>query len=248
MNPYSLKDKTFLITGASGGIGRACAIAASYLDAKVIITGRNENRLNETFTLLNGNNHQKFTTDLATEEGISSIVNGISNIDGIVHSSGIVKANPVRFIREEEMNEIFQVNYQSPVMLTNDLLKQKKINKSGSIVFISSISSHFAYKGGALYTGSKAALNAFSKVLALELSQQKIRSNVILSAMVRTNIFSQAEQAISKELMEEHGKQYPLGFGEPEDIANAVTFLLSNASRWITGTEIVMDGGLTAGT
>ena len=112
---------------------------------------------------------------------------------------------------------------------------------------MSSISSHFAHKGGALYSGSKAAVNAYSKTIALEYASQKIRSNVISAAMVKTPIFDEAEKAVSKEMMDKHGEHYPLGFGEPEDVANAILFLLSNAAKWITGTELVMDGGLTAG-
>ena len=127
------------------------------------------------------------------------------------------------------------------------LFKARKLNKSASIVFMSSIASFFSYKGGGLYASSKAAINTYSKTIALEFSQQKIRSNVICAAMVKTALFNDAEKVVSKEMMDKHGEHYPLGFGEPEDVANAIIFLLSDASKWITGTEIVMDGGLTAG-
>ena len=112
---------------------------------------------------------------------------------------------------------------------------------------MSSISSQFPHKGGALYSGAKAAINTYSKTIALEYAIKNIRSNVINAAMVKTPIFDEAEKAITKKMMDKHGERYPLGFGSPEDIANAIIFLLSDGSKWITGTEIKMDGGLTAG-
>jgi NAD(P)-dependent dehydrogenase (short-subunit alcohol dehydrogenase family) len=240
MNPFSLENKTILITGASGGIGSACTQQVLAMGGKVIGTSRSAPK--------NQDNFQFIEADLRDADSIERIVKETGNIDGIIHAAGMVKPLPVKFIKGADVKEMFQVNYEGPVLLTNDLLKAKKLQRGSSIVFISSISCTFAYKGGALYTGSKAALNAFSKVLALELAHQKIRSNCILAAMVRTTIYEQAEKAIGSDLMNEHAKAYPLGIGDPTDIANACCFLLSDASRWISGTELVMDGGLTAGT
>lgn len=247
MNPFSLANKTIIVTGASSGIGAQTAISASELGATVILSARNKSKLEETFSKLKGENHQIIVADLTKLEEVQELVEKVKNIDGVVHSSGIVRPFPVKFIDEKHIKEMFEINYNAPVLLMSKLFKAKKINKSASIVFMSSISSYFSHKGGALYSSSKAAINSYSKTIAIEFSQQKIRSNVVSAAMVKTAIFNEAEGVISKEMMDAHGKDYPLGFGEPEDVANAIIFLLSDASKWITGTEIVMDGGLTAG-
>ena len=247
MNPFSLENKTILVTGASSGIGAQTAISASNLGAKVILSGRNKIKLEDTLSKLTGEFHKIITADLTKKIEVEKLVIEVENVDGVVHSSGIVRPFPVKFIDEKHIEEIFEINYNAPVLLMSELFKAKKVNKSASIVFMSSISSHFSHKGGALYSGSKAAINSYSKTIALEFSQQKIRSNVITAAMVKTAIFNEAEGVISKDMMDAHGKDYPLGFGEPEDVANGIIFLLSDASKWITGTEMVMDGGLTAG-
>lgn len=247
MNPFSLENKTILITGASSGIGAKTAEVVANLGATVILTARNEERLNGVLEKLPKGEHQIILADLTDEEALKEIVNQIPNIDGIVHSSGIVKHFPVKFIGQKQIREMFANNYEAPVILTSSLLKSKKVNKGASIVFMSSVACNFPNKGGALYSGAKAAINSYSKTLALEHAPQKIRSNVILAAMVKTPLFEEAEKTVTKELMDKHGEQYPLGFGEPEDVANTIAFLLSPASKWITGTGIVMDGGLTAG-
>ncbi len=249
MNAFQLTNKKILVTGASSGIGKAISILLSQAGASLIITGRNKERLQETFNLLHkDSSHQHIAADLSSSEDIEKLVAGVSQIDGLVHSAGILKPFPIKFLTEKHFQEIHSVNYQSPVLLTASLLKSRKINDHASIVFISSVSSQYGYKGGALYTGTKAALDAFSRTLALEHAAQKIRSNTINAGMVKTKIFDQTIDIITSDMMDAHGNSYPLGFGEPEDIAHAALFLLSPASRWITGTSLVMDGGLTAGT
>ena len=246
-NPYSLKGKKILITGASSGIGRAVAFAIDAAGGEVILTARNEDRLKEIQKNLQNPGVEYYVADLTKNDQLEKLCDFLPSIDGIFHSAGIVKPCPVHFIKERQINEVFSINYIASVLLTSRLLKSKKINKGASIIFMSSISSEFTHKGGALYAGSKAALNAFSKTIALEYAHKKIRSNCILAAMVKTPIFDEAAKAITLEKMEEHGANYPLGFGEPEDVANAAVFLLSDGSRWITGTQLVMDGGLTIG-
>lgn len=247
MNPFSLRNKTILVTGASSGIGAKTAEVIANLGATVILNARNEKRLNEVFEKLSKGDHKIILGDLTDDTTIEEIVDSVPQLDGIVHSSGIVKHFPVKFIGKKHIQEMFAINYEAPVVLTSSLLKSKKVNREASVVFMSSVACNFPNKGGALYSGAKAAINSYSKTLALEHAAQKIRSNVILAAMVKTPLFDEAEKTVTKELMDKHGEQYPLGFGETEDVANTIAFLLSSASRWITGTQIVMDGGLTAG-
>jgi len=247
MNPFSLENKTILITGASSGIGAKTAEVVANQGATVILTARNKERLEEVLKKLPKGTHKIILADLTEEAEFQKLISETPNIDGIVHSSGIVKHFPVKYIGKKQIQEMFAINYEAPVVLTSSLLKSKKVNKEASIVFMSSVACNFPNKGGALYSGTKSAINSYSKTLAIENAPQKIRSNVILAAMVKTPLFEEAEKTVSKELMDKHGKQYPLGFGETEDVANTIAFLLSPASKWITGTDIVMDGGLTAG-
>lgn len=247
MNPFSLDHKTILVTGASSGIGAEACKTFAALGATIILSARNKQRLEQTFRSLKKGNHQIIEADLTQPNELQALVDQSPNLDGLVHSSGIVRPFPIKFIGQKQVDEMFGINYQGPVLLTSQLFRKKKITKGASIIFMSSISSKFPHKGGALYAGTKAALNTYSKTIALEYATQKIRSNVISAAMVKTPLFDEAEKAITKEMMDKHGAHYPLGFGSPEDIAQAMVFLLSEASKWITGTEIVMDGGLTAG-
>ncbi len=247
MSVFSVENKTILITGASSGIGAETARLLAENGATLVLSGRNKEKLNEVLQQLPTQEHQVISADLTHEEELEALVAQCPNLDGIVHSAGIVRPFPVKFIGHKQINQLFSINYSGPTVLTGRLFRTKKINAGASIVFMSSISSKFPHKGGALYSGTKAALNSFSKTIALEYASQRIRSNVISAAMVKTPLFDEAQKAISKEMMDKHGEQYPLGFGTPEDISNTMLFLLSDASRWITGTEIVMDGGLTAG-
>ncbi len=241
---FSLKDKTILITGASNGIGKAIAQLAANFQANLILTGRNEERLKAVKEGLTGD-HQMIRADLTQPEELEKLVNEIEQLDGIVHSAGIVKPLPIQFLKKNKIDEVANINFYVPVEINRLLFKQKKINKNASIVFISSISSHHPFKGGAVYTSFKAALETYSKSVALEMAHKGIRSNCIKAGLVETHIMEVTAQAASTESLENHRKQYPLGFGKPEDVANAVVFLLSDASQWMTGTNLVLDGGLT---
>jgi NAD(P)-dependent dehydrogenase (short-subunit alcohol dehydrogenase family) len=246
----SLNDKNILITGASSGIGKASAELFSNLGANVIVTARNEQNLNETFLALNTKTtHQKIVADLTRLDDIKKLVKSIeSTIDGIVHCCGKVLPVPVKFIKESQLQDVFSVNYFSAVNLISELLSQKKMNNGSSIAFISSVSTLHAYFGGAPYISSKAALEGYSKTLALELAPKKIRVNVLQPALVRTAIFENTiNAAIDEEKMCELVNSYPLGIGEPIDIANALAFFMSDNSKWITGSSLKMDGGLTLG-
>jgi NAD(P)-dependent dehydrogenase (short-subunit alcohol dehydrogenase family) len=238
-----LKNKTILVTGASSGIGRATAQLCDSLGANLIITGRNSDELNKTKSLLK-NKCDSFVADLSSEEEINQLISKLSNIDGFVHCAGMINPLPVKFLKSKHIDELFKINFSSAVLLSSGLLAAKKINENASVVFISSVSAEHPYTGGALYTASKSALEAFARGLALETSSKKIRVNTVAPALVRTKILEQSEQIYSKEEIEEIESRYPLGIGEPIDVANAIAFLLSNSSKWITGTIIHMDGGL----
>jgi NAD(P)-dependent dehydrogenase (short-subunit alcohol dehydrogenase family) len=246
MNFLNLNKKVFLITGASSGIGYDISKALHEQGAHLILTGRNKKKLELLKSELK-TNCTYIVADLTTEDGLENIINNTPTIDGIVHSAGAIKPFPVKFIKQKQIDELFNINYNAPVLLTSALLKAKKINKKASLIFISSISSNFAHKGGAIYSSTKAAINSYSKTIAIEFAPKQIRSNVIEAGMVKTPLFNLAEKAVTKELMDLHEEQYPLGFGETKDVSNTVLFLLSEVSKWITGTQIVMDGGLTAG-
>jgi NAD(P)-dependent dehydrogenase (short-subunit alcohol dehydrogenase family) len=238
-----LKNKNILITGASSGIGRASAILCDQLGANAIITGRNTEELNKTAGQLK-NKTQQLSADLSSEDEINKLVSALPDIDGFVHCAGIIQPVPIKFLAQKSIDDIFRINFNSAVLLSGQLLRQKKLNSGASVVFISSVSSHHPYTGGSLYTSSKAALESFAKGLALETAPKKIRVNTISPALVRTKIWDQAEEIYSKEEVAEIESRYPLGLGEPADIANLVAFLLGSSSKWMTGSVIQIDGGL----
>lgn len=245
-NPFSLTGKRILVTGASSGIGAQVAISASKMGATLIITGRDKIKLSSTFINLEGQGHQMVVADLKTQ--LEDIIALCDSLDGVVNSAGITKHVPIKFLDDKNFDEIFNLNYTLPVYLVNKLLKLKKINSRGSIVFISSLASMYPFKGGSFYAGAKAAIDVFSKTIAIEFAHQKIRANTLNPGMVKTPLLEGAVATITQDAMNEHEKSYPLGFGESVDVANTVIFLLSDASKWITGTNIILDGGLTAGT
>ena len=243
MNAIQLNDKFILVTGASSGIGMQTAISISNMGGKLVLTGRNKENLKHTFEQLKGEGHHVITADLLKEGERNKLIDELPMLDGIVHSAGTVNPFPIRFIDQIKLDETMNINYEIPVLLMSGIMRKKKINPKASIVFLSSVSGQHPHKGGSLYASSKAALEAFSKALALEVHLQGIRSNCVSPAMVKTAMYDVAEKGMSKEIMDEHIKQYPLGVGYPEDVANAIIFLLSDASRWITGINITLDGG-----
>lgn len=237
-----ISNKHFLISGASGGIGRACAVLLSEMGASLTITGRNQAELETTKKACSGK-VEIILANLTNASEIDLLVDDLAKIDGLIHAAGIVKPMPIKFIKPNHIQEVFDTNLNSSILLTSGLLKKKKVNPGSSFVFLSSISSQHPYLGGSLYVSSKAGLEAFVKTLALEHSIM-LRANIISPGLVRTKILEETEQATGTEEMEKYEKKYPLGFGDPEDVANACAFFLSNRSKWITGTNLTMDGGL----
>jgi len=244
-NPFSLEGKVILITGASSGIGKSIAIDCSKMGAQLILTARNKDRLNDTFKLLEGVNHKQYLADIATDIGIESLIKMLPKLDGIVHVAGIVNPKPFQFLNRQELNEIMNINFYGPTLLSNGLIREKLINKNASIVFISSISGVVcSFIGGSAYSASKGAINGIIKGMALDLASKQIRVNSIIPGMIDTGIFN--ESAISEQDLFEDRKRYPLGrYGKPEDVANGAIYLLSDASSWVTGSNLLIDGGYT---
>lgn len=245
-NPFSLEGKTILITGASSGIGRTTAIECSKMGAKVIITARNAQRLSETFSELQGEGHQQIIADLADTTSIENLVSQIDKVDGVVSNAGIANTEPIAFYKEEELETIFKTNTFSMMMLTKFLLKKKKLNKPASIVYTASIGNVYsAGVANGIYGASKCAIDGFMRTAAVELAPKGIRCNSVNPGMVETNIMTDNSR-ISTEQFEEDKKKYPLGrYGKPEDVAWAIIYLLSDASSWVTGTALKLDGGVT---
>ena len=244
-NPYSLEGKTILITGASSGIGKATAIECSKMGANVIITARNEAKLIQVMTELEGEGHQMFLCDLSKETDIDKMVSELPDVQGVINNAGYTKILPVQFINTDELHSIFQVNTVAPILLLQKLLKKKKIKKGASIVFTSSLAGlGCCTVGNSMYSATKGAISAFIRCVALELAPKKIRVNAVCPAMVDTGILDSG--TITKEQLSTELNNYPLGrFGNPSDIALAMVYLLSDASSWITGDNLVLDGGLT---
>ena len=244
-NPFSLEGKTILITGASSGIGRAAAIECSKMGAKLIITARNAERLQETLSQLEGEGHQMLLCDLSDSNAINEMVDQLPEINALVNNAGYTKLLPINFINRDDFQSILDVNTVAPIMLLQRLLKKKKLAKNSSVVFTSSmagIGSSTVANG--MYTASKGALSAFIRCAALELAPKGIRVNAVCPAMVNTNIMESG--SVSEEQLKEDLKHYPLGrYGEPNDVAYAMIYLLSDASSWVTGTNMVIDGGVT---
>jgi NAD(P)-dependent dehydrogenase (short-subunit alcohol dehydrogenase family) len=242
-NPFSLSGKTILITGASSGIGKEAAIHISQAGGTVFITGRDEERLKETFDRLEGDEHAMKVADLTAETEMDSLITDLPKLNGILHCAGIVGPLPVKFILQEHIDRMFAINYMVPVNLTGKLLRKKKVVESASILFMSTIATKNPYFGGALYSGSKAALEAYAKTLALELVGKGIRANCLMAGLVDTPMIeSPAEEAMQEEALERYVKRYPLGVGKPEDVMGAILYFLSDASRWVTGTTLILGG------
>lgn len=244
-NPFSLTGKNILITGASSGIGKKTALVTAGMGAKLHISGRNADRLTVTLNELEGEGHTIQSADLNNVQDIDTLVQSLSALDGVVLSSGITKTLPFKFINAADLDNIMQTNFSAPVLLLSKLIKFKKLNKGCSIVFVSSIGGNFiGAKGNAMYSASKGAINAIQKVLTLELAPQKIRVNNVSPGMVRTEMWENST-TFTVEQIEEDAKKYPLGYGETSDVANAIVYLLSDASKWVTGISLVLDGGFS---
>lgn len=244
LHPFSLQNKNILITGASSGIGRVIAIESAKLGAKVILTGRNTERLNDTFENLSGKGHKMIVADLNDGKQRDALIQDLPPLDGLVMNAGINKRQLTQYLKSENVELIVNTNLVSPLLLTKDLLKSKKIASEASVVFISSIAAFHSSIGDGVYSATKGAVASYAKVLALELAPRRIRVNTIQPGMVHTALTENGP--LSDDDYKKDEQKYPLGrYGRPEDVAFAAIYLLSDASAWMTGTDIKIDGGIS---
>ena len=241
-NPFSLVGKTVLVTGASSGIGRGIAVACSRMGATVVINGRNRQRLQETFVSLAEGRHQMAVADLNDQTAVRDLVETLPLLQGIVHCAGIGQRVLCKQLTETDLDVVMNTNFKSPVMLQTEILRQKKVAKAASVVFVSSIAAESPTIGNSMYSASKSALTAYANCLAVELAFRLIRVNCIMPAMVWTDLILKG--GITEEDLREDEKKYPLKrYGTPKDIANLAIYLLSDASSWMTGSNIKISGG-----
>ena len=250
-NPFSLESKTILVTGGSSGIGRATAIECAKLGATVIITARNEQRLKEVLGQLDttfGQKHQMIIADLASDEGIANVVATVPVLDGVASNAGIVvELVPIKFLKNDVMEQTLNLNTLSHAKLARDLFKKKKLNRGASYVFTSSAGGVNAFMvGNSAYGMSKAAINAFSKYCAVDFATRQIRCNSVCPGMIKTPMTAPTGEVSEEDYQEDIKKHYLLGrYGEPEEVARTIVFLLSDASSFITGVSIMVDGGVS---
>ncbi|GAB7564150.1 SDR family oxidoreductase [Methylobacillus methanolivorans] len=238
INPFSLEGKTILVTGASSGLGQHIAVRCAARGARMIITGRNQERLQASYDQLQGEGHIQVLADLTSEEDRHRLVSVIPTLNGLMHCAGMQKHCPVRQLSEQLMTDMYRINFLAPVMLTQRLLQANAIAPQGSILFMLSTAAHSGTRGLAPYSAMKSGLIGMIKCLALEQAKRKIRVNGISPSAIATPMWD-AHQA----QLEEQKARHPLGLGTPDDVANGVIYMLSDASRWVTGTSLVMDGG-----
>lgn len=250
-NIYSLHSRNVLITGASSGIGRQCAISCSRMGARLILIGLEPDKLEQTVEQLDGTGHMFFAQDITEYEKLDQIikesVEKTGPIHGYIHSAGIEMSRPLKVLKPENFEKVIAVNAIAAFEIIRILSKMKNLPSEGaSYIMISSVMGVLGDVGNTAYCSSKGALLSAGKAIALELAPKKVRVNCILPGVVETEMSKQLFLTISEESKKSILKMHPLGLGKPEDVANSCIFLLSDASRWITGTNFFVDGGYSA--
>lgn len=244
-NKFELKDKIFLITGATSGIGYATVRLLFDMGCKVYAIGRNEKVLDE-LTILGNGRIVSIRADLMVTDSLNIIADKVyEKIHGFVHSAGVVKSMPLNFITQEYLDSERKLNYDVFLFLVKLLVKKRKFHVNASIVPLSSIVAHYGMNGLAVYSATKGAMVSTVRVFAKELAAQRIRVNSISPGMVRTEMVDRFANDVTNEALLIDEKKYPLGYGKPIDVAYSVAFLLSDASSWMTGQDIILDGGRT---
>lgn len=238
-NPFELRGKRVLVTGASSGIGRAIAIASAEAGATLVLSGRDDARLRETLDLLDGEGHRAVAADLTDPQQLAALVEQTGQIDGVVHGAGVDGVMPVRMLRKSFLDTVAATNFQAPILLTQQLLYKKNLRDGGSIVFLSSIAAHTGTVGVGPYSSSKSALEGIMRCLALEVAKRAIRVNALAPGLVNTPLINKDHA-----WLEEKSAMYPWGIGDPNDVAYAAVYFLCDGSRKVTGTSFHLDGGI----
>lgn len=244
-NPFSLEGKRILVTGAASGIGRSVSVEASKMGATLVLVDLNEERMQDTLNMLDGEGHRILAADLTKSVSLEGIASQIDSLDGLVNCAGIGLTLPFKFCGEEELKRVMAINFFAPVLLTQTLVKKKKINKNASIVYMASIDGTVTgHIGNSIYSASKGAILGSARSQALELASRGIRVNCISPARVNTPLIKRDN--ISEEQVKANMELYPFKrYAEPEEIAFYVIYLLSDASTYTTGSNLVIDGGFT---
>lgn len=251
-NPFNLENKVIIVTGASSGIGAQCAIDCSKMGAKVVLVARNEERLLHTLSQMEGKGHLVLPLDLSLSKDLKEIVKDVvskmGQINGVVNCAGMSSVTPLKLVTGELLDLFFRTNVYSAINLSKEITRVGNYDKEGgcSIIFLSSIMGLVGEKCKTLYSATKGALIAATRSMACELAKNKVRVNVVSPGAIETPINAKlphmADPALRKELEDKH----LLGLGECSDISNACIYLLSDAARWVTGQNLVVDGGYTA--
>lgn len=239
---FGLEGKTILVTGASSGIGAATAVLCARLGARLIISGRNEERLNATLSALSGSGHLAVVGDLTEPETRQRLLEAADGYDGFASCAGIAALVPFRMAAEKHLQQMLAVNYLAPITLTQQLLFKRRLREGGSLVYVSALSARACPQAAAGYAASKAALEAAVRALGLEQAKQRIRANCIAPGYVDTPMLSGLSS--SADMADKIGLT-PLGRIDPQDVAQGAVYLLSHASRWITRTTLTIDGGIS---
>lgn len=248
-NPFSLRGKKIIVTGASSGIGRQCAIDCSRMGATVIMIARNEERLASALSQTEGEGHISFSVDLTDFQIIpnlvESIVAKVGKVDGLINCAGISTTLPLKLMSPEKLDEFFNANVYSAIELTREVVKLRNLNSDGSIIFLSSVMGSVGESGKSLYSMTKGALVAAARSLACEYAKRHIRVNCISPGAILTPINEKLPHMSDLEQRKILEDKHLLGLGRTSDISSACIYLLSDASRWITGQNLIVDGGYT---
>lgn len=240
-------QKVILITGGSSGIGRAVANQVAEEGGRVCVVARDRAKIGSTIRGLRGTDHVGISWDLNETDTLEQLALDVNSrvgpLDGIVHAAGKYQANPLRTTSNSDVQQLFGLNVFSPLLLTKVLVHKDRKARSLSVVFLGSVASHRGQSGASAYAASKAALNALTSSLVVELGHDGIRFNTVVAGLVDTELSEGIRNRLGEKGWTDLIHQHPLGLGSAEDIANAVVFLLSNKSRWVTGTQLVIDGG-----
>ncbi|QUN06900.1 SDR family oxidoreductase [Shewanella yunxiaonensis] len=246
-----LKNKNVIVTGASSGIGRVVAQVFSRQGARIIAVGRDLERLDQTVSSLVGTDNLSIVCDVSKPTEIENLFQKacdfIGQIDSVVHCAGIQKTLPLQALKESDFDEIFDTNVKSAQFIAKSFRKNSRYNKDGSsLIFLSSVASICGEPAISAYSASKSALLGLSRSIASELARNNIRVNCISPGVVITEMAEKLFSQLTSEQYQLIKNKHMLGFGKPEDVANAALYLASDLAIWVTGSTLYVDGGYSA--